>query len=327
MVLIFCFSVFLREHNRIATEFGKLRPDWNDEKIFQETRRIIAAELQQITYDQFLPSILGQQAMKDYELELPADHSKHTTYNDKIDATIFNSFATAAYRFGHTLVNGLIKLYMDKDIVSQYNVRDNYLIPDRITNENHQGLSGYDLILNGLIRQHSQAYDGEIHTDMTNHLFKTAEFVGSDLAARNIQRGRDHGLPSYHAFRQYCNLQDLTENWAEDGRPADISQTAWNKLRLAGYTSPRDVDLYTAGLSEIPVPGSLSGPTFVCLQGTQFQRLMKGDRFFFTHSDVSGAFSTEQLVALRGRTLGDIICENSALKEAPHNVFYVESQL
>lgn len=55
---------------RIAGELGSINPHWDDETIFQEARHIVAAVTQHITYNEFLPMVLGKELMFQHELEL-----------------------------------------------------------------------------------------------------------------------------------------------------------------------------------------------------------------------------------------------------------------
>lgn len=103
--LLALHHVWVGEHNRIATDINALNPHWSDEKVYQETRRIIGALFQHITYREFLPIILGREVSKLFDLELLAT-GYFDGYDPLINPTIANSFSAAAFRFGHSLVKG-----------------------------------------------------------------------------------------------------------------------------------------------------------------------------------------------------------------------------
>ena len=147
---------------------------------------------------------------------------------------------------------------------------------------------------------------------------------GMDLAALNVQRGRDHEIGSYEQVRLFCNLSPLPETFDQTG-PSELSTEIWQKLKSL-YQYPSDIELFPGGLSETPSePGKL-GPTFSCIIGEQFRNLKFGDRFFFTHENTGMVkFCHSDLELLRKRTLRDIICENTEIDELPMNVFKVES--
>ncbi len=95
-------TVWLREHNRVATHLATLNPTWSDEKLFQEARKITTAEYQHIIYNEYLPVLVGDYAAKLYALTpSPKRGLYFSQYTAKLNPSILNEFTTAAFRFDH----------------------------------------------------------------------------------------------------------------------------------------------------------------------------------------------------------------------------------
>ena len=76
-----------------------LNPSWDDERLYQEARKINSALVQHITYAEFLPALLG----RGNDVSLEPQSSNSARYDSSVDGTIGMGFATAGYRL-HTLV-------------------------------------------------------------------------------------------------------------------------------------------------------------------------------------------------------------------------------
>ena len=177
-----------------------------------------------------------------------------------------------------------------------------------------------DGILRGAAAQASEESDRFISSAVRSNLFRNVDphGLGMDLAARNIQRGRDHGLATFATYReQVCGL---------GGAPAwqSASTSDLDTLYGAGQGYAR-LEIFPGGLLERVETGEV-GPTFSCLIRRQFEALRTGDRFFFTHSNTGGCheFSRSQQHHLMQRTLRDIICDNTW---APDNLIKMQPRV
>ncbi|XP_019615365.1 PREDICTED: uncharacterized protein LOC109463095 [Branchiostoma belcheri] len=298
-------TVFLREHNRIARRLSQLNPHWDDDRVFFETRKIVGALMQKITYGEDLPHVLGPAAMTKFHLTL-LQSGFFSGYDASVNPTISNVFATAAYRFGHSLVDNLFLRYdPDFNEASACPIRlaFAFFTPSHIFN-NDQG--GPDSILRGLTAQPHQDFTRFMVSSLTKQLFADPPgSLGLDLAALNIQRGRDHGLPGYNAWRVRCGLPRANSfDELASEIPDGFSRKRLEKL----YSHVDDIDVFVGGLAEESVPGGVVGPTFACLIGLQFQALRKGDRFWFENR---GQFTAAQLAEIRKTSLARILCDNT----------------
>jgi len=301
-VLAMTHLLFVREHNRIAEELSVINPHWDDETLFQETRHIIAALMQHITYNEFLPMVLGKEVMHQHDLVLLKD-GYFDGYDQYINPSAANGF-TIAFRFGHSLLPSTIE---------RWSKTHRYVGSQKLSEMLQQPYDLYkagwaDDYLMGLINQVAQAFDDSITQEVTNHLFQEpGKKFGLDLVALNIQRGREHGIPSYNRWREWCGLH--TMNTWDDLHSVMANHSVQGYKEL--YTSPEDMDLWTAGITERPLPGSMVGPTFACIIGKQFHNFRYGDRFWYENGGWPSSFTQEQLTEIRRVKLSRVVCDNS----------------
>ncbi|CAK9833301.1 pxdn [Anthophora retusa] len=297
-------TAWVREHNRIVEHLRQINPHWDSEKLFQQTRRLISAMLQHITYNEFLPRILGWNAVALYGLKL-LPHGYYKEYSPTCNPSVLTEFATAAYRIGHSLLRPHLPR-MDQNyqnVEPSILLRDGFFDPDALYQH-----SMLDEMLRGLVATPMENLDQFITGEVTNHLFEIRgiPYSGIDLIALNIHRARDHGIPSYNNYRALCNLKRATtfEDLSREMAPEVIARMK----RI--YASVDDIDLFPGGLSERPLQGGLVGPTFACIIAIQFRQLRKCDRFWYETDDPNVRFTEHQLAEIRKVTLSKVMCEN-----------------
>lgn len=198
-------TIFLREHNRIANQVARINPFLSDDDIFAHTRRIVIAELQSIIFGEFLPLLIGSERKmnerqggrsgrngKAGPRPKQEPDSRTTIYDPNTDPSIINEFASAAFRFGHTTVNGLFNKVEPVSGIFLHS----YLLRFSLNNEDlYSAYMGS--IAKGMTTQSAQTFDNFITQELTNFLYASPSdgfLFGSDLAARNIQRARDNNL-------------------------------------------------------------------------------------------------------------------------------------
>ena len=240
----------------------------------------------------------------------------NTVYDDQVEASIVNEFSTVAFRFGHSLIASFFRGNGGWPLKFHWFEFDAFVL-----GRDKSGRNWFSE-MQGAAEQASPSADTAMVQDVTNFLFCQTCFgssgFGDDLAARNIQRGRDHGIPSYNSLRTFCGLSPLS---TMNEPPPEINAQDWANL-AAVYSSADQIDGFSGGLAEQPTDvDSLVGPTFSCIITNQFQRLMKGDRFFFAHPSEGvlnqRGLKSNSLRTVQSRSLSDIICDNTDVQEVP----------
>ncbi|MEM6915769.1 MAG: peroxidase family protein [Verrucomicrobiota bacterium] len=298
--LLALHTLFVREHNYWAEVIARSNRDLSGDEIYEVARSIVGAEMQVITYQEFLPLLLGDDWLPRYR-----------GYRKEVNPGITNVFATASYRVGHTMLSSQI-LRLDRRMreidEGHLDLASAFFNPSLLTDE-----GGIEPILRGLASQPAQEVDTMLVDDVRNFLFGPPGAGGFDLASLNIQRGRDHGLPGFNEVRRNFGLRPIRD--FDDLTPDRELQEAFESV----YESVEDIDIWVGGLAERHVRGAMVGETFHAILRDQFLRLRDGDRFWYqNHLDRELQRLVEQ------QTLAKIIRRNTDIvKEVQDEVFKV----
>ena len=297
-------TLFVREHNKICDRLiSKGYSD--DETIYQMARKEVGALIQNITYGQWL-SAMGIQ-LKSY-----------TGYKSNVRPDIMNTFATAAYRW-HTMVENDI-IFRDNDC---HGVGPSEL-PLKEVFFNISIVKKYDIgtMLKGLSVHRQYETDLQVNSGLRNFLFGT---LGTDLVSINIQRGRDHGLPTYNKVRQFytgtkaysfSDISGSSRTSVSSNEPYSSSKLIADEMKSL-YGNVDNVDLWVGLFAEPRLSGKSVGKTLDAIIRAQFESLRDGDFYFYMNDPELAADRSR----IKSTKLSDIISRNSSAGNFQDNVF------
>ena len=284
IALIAMHTIWVREHNRLCDELVADHPEWagQDEMIFQHARRMVIGMQQQITFTELLPKILGP---------IPL----YSGYDDTVIPDIATEFSTVGYRVGHTMLPDVLQIDEEGTTITLF---------EAFFNPAWVQANGIDNLLVGLSKTRQQKVDNVVVDSVRNQLFGPPTTTSMrDLAAINIQRGRDHGIPGYNAVRVAYGLKRIN-TWDEFPTTSEL------RAKMAAlYSGPDVVDPWVGCIVESHLPGAEVGPLLYAIISDQALRIRSGDRFWFENDP---ALSVNERIAIRQTSMADVLNRNTA---------------
>jgi hypothetical protein len=286
-------TLFMREHNRLAAKIAAADPTVTDEQIYQRARKLVGALVQVITYEEFLPAMLGHDGL-----------GKYGGYDPAVNAMVSNEFATAGFRFGHSFLSPELILVHADGHVDRFPHRE-ALFNISVVHDN-----GIEPVLRGFASHIQEEGDARVIDDIRDIVPPGAPPL--DLVAVDIQRARDHGIPDYGQIRRCFGLRPVHQF-------SDItSDHALQRKLKEVYKKVSSIDLLIGGLAEDHAPGAALGPVFCAVMKEQFTRLRTGDRFWYENDPALAP----DLEGLRKTRLADVIRRNTGISDVQDDVFH-----
>jgi peroxidase len=307
--LLAMHTLMAREHNHWAERLAEEHPDWDDEALFQGARQLTEHTIQKITYDEWLPLLLGNAAP-----------SMDAEYDEDADGQVALEFSTAAFRFGHTLVASRMERVEDDGTESP---EGHMALMDGFFDVSAVKGGGIDDFLRGMTQQSAEALDTKVVDDL-NFFLQTPEGVsGFSLPAINLMRSADHGMGSYVDVRAEL-LGDIDPDALDPTDFSIVTSDADLQAELAAvYDSVHDVELWVGGLAEDAAPGAMLGPLFSHIVSDQFERTATADPTF---GDLDPALGTQILAEAAETTMAEVILRNTHIDSLQEDAFLWESR-
>ena len=283
-------TLFAREHNYQCSILKESHPTYKEELLFQHAKKMVVGEIQHILWEEFLPVLVG-----------PVNTSS-LNYDSSVDPSIATEFSTVGFRIGHGMIPS--------------NVDPTRPLRDLFFNPQYVASQGIEAILQNAMNSRMKEIDGTLVEDLRTFLFgPPSQMKLLDLAALNIQRARDHQIPTFNQLRQAYGLPQLYSF-------AQITSNPQQQQNLEEVYSDIDsVDPWIGAILEDHCPGGVVGPTIKAILVEQFTRLRKGDRFWYDQDQSLTAMDRNKI---KHTSLSDIIKRNTTLTEVPSDVFHTQ---
>lgn len=335
--------IFIAEHNRYAAQVLLDHPEWNDEQVFQETRKWIIAISQAITTREYLAALLGEPlppylspSISAPGLEVCPNNRCNNTefpYDPQLDASVHTEFCHAALKYGHVEASTVMPRLNSLFEVSE---EGPLLMRDSFFDHSHIENSGVEVFLRGMVAKAQSDTQLYMIDDMRNYMFGPKN-GGADLASINLYREVEVGVPTYNMVRENLGL-GRRERWEDLTDDVVLQEKLASVFGSNAQGGIDRIDLWTGGLCEKKWEGASVGETFWHIVRNQFLKVRHGDRFWYEHWRYWGddsmdeqtrrEYSANMTAKVYQRKLEVILSENSQLDsdELGEGIFFLKSR-
>ncbi|XP_060805031.1 peroxidase-like [Amyelois transitella] len=287
-----------REHNRLARKLSEINPCWDDQKLFETAREIHIARWQFILYYELMSLVLGTKNLLEVGVIYDTDGYVND-FDERFKPGVFHEYALGI-RYFHTIQDGRSDLYDNKGKYLGTRTGVDDILRAGIYELNNTEAD----LTQGSFRQAAAGFDKNMDPDLVERVFGSYQRA-SDVSAIDINRGRDHGVPPYNAYRRLCGLP-VARRW-EDFK--EIREDRVEQLKRL-YGDVDEVELMPAIYSESHMKGAFVGPTLFCIMSRTLLQWRKSDRHFFEHGDLPTSLTLPQLNEIRKSSVARLMCDS-----------------